>query len=250
MNNYTDINAEAIDRWIGSGNVWWSKAISHETYVSAVNGGWPFDDIPKEWFPPLQGKKVLGLASGGGQQMPVLAAYGADCTLLDYSEKQLESDRFVAEREGYNIELVRADMTKRFPFDDKTFDVVFHPVCNIYIEDVYHVWNECHRVLKHGGLLIASMTHETYYLFDDTDSEPLIVNNKLPWNPLKNSTPEELQRMIDNDEGLEFSHSLTENIGGQLKAGFVLTHLFESKSSDSVIGKYMPQNYHTKAYKP
>ncbi|MDR0964440.1 MAG: class I SAM-dependent methyltransferase [Clostridium sp.] len=163
MNNYTDINAATIDRWIESGNVFWSKPISHATYLEAVQGAWPFPDIPKEWFPPLNGKKILGLASGGGQQMPVLAAYGADCTLLDFSKKQLDSDRLVADREGYQIELVQADMAKRFPFEDETFDVIFHPVCNIYIEDVYLVWNECSRVLKHGGVLIASLTHETYY---------------------------------------------------------------------------------------
>jgi SAM-dependent methyltransferase len=195
-------------------------------------------------------QKSSRAASGGGQQMPVLAAYGADCTLLDYSEKQLESDRFVAEREGYKIELVRADMTKRFPFDDETFDVIFHPVCNNYIEDVYHVWNECHRVLKHGGLLIASLQNGLDFLFDDYETEPLVVKNKLPWNPLKNSTPEELQRMIDNDEGFEFSHSLTENIGGQLKAGFILTDLFETTfSPGDMVSKYMPQVYHTRAYK-
>ncbi|MDR0948565.1 MAG: class I SAM-dependent methyltransferase [Lachnospiraceae bacterium] len=250
MNNYTDINAATIDRWIESGNIFWSKPISHETYLAAVRGAWPFPDIPKEWFPPLKGKKVLGLASGGGQQMPVFAAYGADCTLLDYSKKQLDSDRLVAEREGYRMELVQADMAKRFPFENETFDVIFHPVCNIYIEDVYHIWNECSRVLKHGGVLIASLTHETYYLFDDTDTEPLTVRQTLPWNPLKNATAEELQRMVDNDEGLEFSHSITENIGGQLKAGFILTELFESRAADSVLGKYMPQNYHTRAYKP
>jgi 2-polyprenyl-3-methyl-5-hydroxy-6-metoxy-1,4-benzoquinol methylase len=34
----------------------------------------------------------LGLACGGGQQMPVFAALGADCTVLDYSEKQLASE--------------------------------------------------------------------------------------------------------------------------------------------------------------
>ncbi|MDR0964439.1 MAG: hypothetical protein LBM60_07475 [Clostridium sp.] len=93
-------------------------------------------------------------------------------------------------------------------------------------------------------------SHKLYYLFDDTDTEPLIVRQTLPWNPLKNATAEELQRMVDNDEGLEFSHSITENIGGQLKAGFILTDLFESRSADSVIEKYMPQNYYTRAYKP
>ncbi len=42
--------------------------------------------------------------------MPIFAAAGAVCTVLDYSERQLENERMVAQREGYEIEIVRADM--------------------------------------------------------------------------------------------------------------------------------------------
>lgn len=70
---------------------------------------------------------MLGLASGGGQQMPVFAALGAQCTVLDYSQRQLESERLVAAREGYDITIVRADMTKRLPFDENSFDLIFTP---------------------------------------------------------------------------------------------------------------------------
>jgi hypothetical protein len=45
--------------------------------------------------------------------MPLFTAAGARCTVLDYSEKQLESERMVAEREGYEINNVRADMSNR-----------------------------------------------------------------------------------------------------------------------------------------
>ena len=54
----------------------------------------PTKTMPRNWFPEkLKGLKILGLASGGGQQMPVFAALGADCTVLDYSEKQLENEK-------------------------------------------------------------------------------------------------------------------------------------------------------------
>ena len=93
--SYTDINAETIDRWIKDG--WeWGVPISHEEFLNAKNGEWqvlltPTRPVPKEWFPPLNGCKILGLASCGGQQMPVFTALGADCTVLDYSDKQIES---------------------------------------------------------------------------------------------------------------------------------------------------------------
>ena len=101
---YQDANAAVIDRWIAEG--WeWGKPIDHETYLQAQNGQWsvvltPTKPVPREWFGDLKGKKLLGLASGGGQQMPVFTAAGAECTVLDYSEKQLESEQAVAEREG------------------------------------------------------------------------------------------------------------------------------------------------------
>ena len=101
--NYADINASTIDRWIDEG--WeWGIPISHESFEKAKRGEWevfltPTKPVPRAWLGDLRGKKVLGLASGGGQQMPVFAALGAECTVLDYSSRQLESERAVSERE-------------------------------------------------------------------------------------------------------------------------------------------------------
>ena len=114
--SYQDINCKTIDRWVDDG--WeWGKPISREVYAAAKNGQWdvkltPVKFVPHDWFGDLKGRRVLGLAAGGGQQMPIFAALGAKCTVLDYSEKQLESERMVAQREGYDITIVRADMTK------------------------------------------------------------------------------------------------------------------------------------------
>ena len=224
--NYTDINASTIDRWIEEG--WeWGVPIDHETYLKALSGEWdvlltPTKPVPHEWFGGLKGKKLLGLASGGGQQMPIFAALGADCTVLDYSEKQLESERLVAQREGYRIRIVRGDMTKRLPFDDGEFDIVFHPVSNCYVKDVLHVWRECARVLKKGGVLLSGTDHFVNHLVDD-DEERIV--NRMPFDPLEN--PGQMKQLEENDGGVQFSHTITEQIGGQLKAGFRLTDMYE-----------------------
>lgn len=68
--------------------------------MDACQGNWnvkltPTKFVPHEWFGELRGKKVLGLASGGGQQMPVFSALGALCAVLDYSEEQLKSERLL-----------------------------------------------------------------------------------------------------------------------------------------------------------
>ena len=223
--NYQDINAATIDRWVEEG--WeWGKPISHEAYVDALNGKWdmlltPTKPVPHSWFGDLKGKKVLGLASGGGQQMPIFAALGADCTVLDYSPRQLESERMVADREGYPIRIIRADMTKPLPFEDEEFDLIFHPVSNCYVEEVKPIYRECWRVLKHGGILMAGLEIGINFLVND--DEKTIVN-EMPFNPLKNEKHRKL--LEEQDCGMQFSHTLEEQLGGQLEAGLVLTHLY------------------------
>ena len=237
MERYTDINAETIDRWVEEG--WkWGIPITHEQYLEATEGKLdvvltPTKTVPHEWFGDIKGKKLLGLASGGGQQMPAFRAAGADCTVMDLSDRQLESERMVSEREGYAISIVKADMTERFPFDDETFDIIFHPVSNCYIKDVQHVWNECFRVLKRGGILLAGMDNGFNFLFDDEGTE---VKYTLPFDPLSN--PEQMKDLQDTDSGVQFSHTLEEQLGGQLRAGFVLTDLYEDTNGEGKLHEH------------
>jgi len=237
--SYTEINAKTIDSWVEAG--WeWGTPISPEEYAQAVKGKYdvlltPSKYVPKEWFPELRGKKLLGLACGGGQQMPIFAALGADCTVLDYSGKQLANEKYVAEREGYKINIVNADMTKRLPFENDTFDLIFHPVANCYIENVYHVWDECYRVLKKGGRLLAGVGTGINYLFDDIEKSLEIVN-KLPFNPLKNK--DQMEKLEKSNDGIQFSHTLEEQIGGQLNAGFILKHLYEDHDRVGLLREY------------
>ena len=228
---YQDINAQTIDRWVEEG--WeWGIPITHEVYENACRGQWdvvltPTKPVPHSWFGELRGKKVLGLASGGGQQMPIFAALGADCTVLDYSQKQLESERLVAQREGYDITIVRADMTKPLPFADGSFDLIFHPVSNCYVREVEPIFRECFRVLKQGGALLCGLGNEVNYLVDDDET---VISNTMPFDPLAN----DLQRkqLEAEDCGMQFSHNMEQQLGGQLKAGFVLTDLYSDTNGE------------------
>lgn len=224
--NYQDINAKTIDSWIKDG--WeWGKPITHEQFAAAKAGDWdvfltPTKPMPHEWLGALAGKALLGLASGGGQQMPIFSARGAVCTVLDYSPLQIASENEVAAREGYTIRAIRGDMTKPLPFADESFDIIFHPVSNCYIEEVAPVFAECRRVLKKGGILVCGLDIGTNFIVDGSEQH---IVNKLPFNPLKN--PAQMAQLEAEDGGVQFSHTLEEQIGGQLKAGFTLTDLYE-----------------------
>ncbi len=249
MNNqksYTQINAKTWDSWAKNGCEW-SIPVSHEECLAAKEGNWgvyltPCIHVPKEWFGEIKGKRILGLASGGGQQMPIFSLLGADCTVLDYSDEQLQRERDVAAREGYSIEIVKGDMTNPLPFPDNSFDLIFHPVSNCYVEDVFSIWKECYRVLKNGGSLLAGFDNGMNFLFDDNGTLPLTAVNRLPFNPLK-MDPDVRDRMIQNGEGVQFSHSLEEEIGGQLQAGFLLKALYEDRDREGcgILREYTPQ---------
>lgn len=248
---YTDVNSETIDRWVAEG--WeWGTPISHEVYAKAAAGEWsvvltPTKPVPKDWFCDLKGAKVLGLASGGGQQMPIFAALGAECTVLDYSKAQLESERMVAEREGYSIELVRADMTKPLPFADERFDLIFHPVSNCYVEEVLPIWRECHRVLKPGGILLAGLDNGMNYAYDE--ERPENPWRPLPFDPL--ADPALLEESLARGEGVQFSHTAVEQLDGQLRAGFQLTHIWEDTNGVGFLHEMgVPTFYMTRAVKP
>ena len=248
-NNYIEINSNFFDKWVEEG--WeWGQPISHEVYEKAKNNDWfvvltPTKPVPKEWFCEMKNARILGLASGGGQQMPIFSALGANCTVLDYSEKQLQSEKEVAERENYEIEIVRADMTKSLPFEDESFDLIFHPVSNSYIEDVLPVWMECYRILKRGGILLAGIDNGINYIFDDDETS---VVDKLPFNPLKDK--QLFEKSIRENWAIQFSHTIEEQVGGQLKAGFVLTDIYHDTNGTGRLHEFnVPTFYATRAIK-
>jgi len=237
MKSYTKINAKMFDRWVEEG--WeWGQPISLETYNLAKKGKYelyltPTKTVPKHWIGNVQGKKVLGLASGGGQQMPILQALGATVTCLDISKTQLETEKKFAKMAGYEIELVEADMIKPLPFADETFDLIIHPISNVYIEKVEPVFKEAYRILKKGGTLLSGLDNGLNFAFDDEDGKILF---DLPFNPLKDK--EQYDYMVENDYGIQFSHTLEEQIGGQLKVGFILEDLYE----DTNLSGYLHEN--------
>ena len=228
---YQDVNARAVDRWVSGG--WaWGRPISHEEFARAQDGSWemlltPTRPVPQRWWPALEGARVLGLASGGGQQMPLLTAAGARCTVLDYSGAQLESERTVAAREGYGIDVIRADMTRPLPFADDSFDLVVNPVSLIFVREVEPLWREVARVLRPGGVLMSGLDLGINYVVDD--EEATIVRG-LPFDPV--ADPELAEELARDDGGMQFSHSLEESLGGLLRAGFSLDDLYEDTNGE------------------
>lgn len=258
--NILEHNRRAWDRQVEGRNPW-TLPVGPEAILAAQKGDWailltPCKPVPHEWLPGLLGKRVLCLASGGGQQGPVLAAAGARVTVLDNSPKQLERDRMVAGREGLEIATVQGDMADLSMFPDASFDFIVHPVSNVFAPDVLPVWREAFRVLCRGGVMVAGFNNPALYLFDYSLAErtgKLEVRYALPYSDLEQLSDEEQQRFAEEGEPFEFSHTLEDQIAGQIAAGFVITGFFEDRDpreADNPLSRFMPVFIATRAVKP
>jgi len=252
-------NREAWDRQVEGGNAW-TIPVGPEEIAAARAGEWtiyltPTKPVPHEWLPELAGRQVLCLASGGGQQGPILAAAGAQVTVFDNSPRQLMRDRLVAEREGLAIAAVEGDMADLGVFPDQTFHAIVHPVSNVFVPDVRPVWREAYRVLKAGGVLIAGFDNPITHAFDYEEIERtgrIEIKYALPYSDLEQLSETEKQRYQEEGIPFEFGHTLEDQIGGQIAAGFAITGLYEDRDrnpEDSPLRAYMATYIATRAIK-
>ena len=249
-------NREAWNREVEGGANRWSQPVDSEVIARAKQGEFSIlltenIPVPFKWFPPLKGADVLCLASGGGQQGPVLAAAGANVTVFDNSPRQLEQDQLVAEREALSLNTVEGDAADLSRFADESFDLVFNPCSTVFMQDVRAVWKEAYRVLRHGGVLMTGSMNPVHYIFDlyKADEGSLEVAHSIPYSDLTSIPKEDLDELIEKGLPVEFGHSLTDLLGGQCDAGFVISDVYEDYMLDSPLHKYHPSYLATRAVK-
>ncbi|QKM57001.1 class I SAM-dependent methyltransferase [Burkholderia glumae] len=247
--NIFDHNRMAWDRQAKS-RCEWSQPVSADVIAAARRGDWSVHltpgPLPPDWLTDVRGQRILCLASAGGQQAPILAAAGAEVTVFDASAMQLAQDEWVARRDGLALNIAQGDMCDLSDFEDESFDIVIHPISNLYVPDVRPVWHECFRVLRaRGGRLLSSFFNPVVFV---ADRDPELAEQglirprfKIPYADVRDLTPAELA--LKRAEGaLVFGHSLSEQIGGQLEAGFLLKGFYEDEQPKPrfVIDNFLP----------
>lgn len=251
----TAYNRLAWDRRVDEGDQW-TIPVGAEEVAAARMGRWhvaltPSRAVPRDWFPPLEGTHTLCLAGAGGQQAPILAAARARVTVFDNSPRQLAQDRFVAERDGLDIVTVQGDMRDLSAFGDAAFDLVVHPCSNCFVAEIRGVWREVARVLAPGGVLLAGFINPMSFIFDEAaaDLGDLVVRHRLPYRDDTHLEAAQLAALQDRGEPMVFSHSLEEQIGGQLEAGLTLTAILEDDWPGKPLSRYAPSFIATRAVK-
>ncbi len=250
-------NKRAWDKQVDGGVNPWTQPVTSEQIAKARTGDWLIvlteqKRVPIHWFtqyPSLAGLDVLCLASGGGQQGPILAAAGANVTVFDNSPRQLAQDWMVAERDELTLTTVEGDAADLSLFADASFDLIVHPVSNLFMPEVRPMWREAARVLRPGGVLISGFMNPDIYVFDPEPADGVFrALYALPYSDLRFDDAERTRRF--GDAPIEFSHTLADLIGGQLDAGLMLTAMYEDRHVDNAqASAFMPSYFATRAIK-
>lgn len=230
----------------------WTIPVSEQELENTKKGNWnivltPKKAVPHNWFPELNGLKVLGLASGGGQQGPILATLGANVTIFDNSDKQLQQDETISNKFNLDIKTLQGDMKDLSVFEDNSFDLIFNPCSVLFVDNVLPVWKECYRVLKPNGILMTGLINPISFQIDE---QSLKLIYKQPFSDLHSLPAEKVEELIKNKEALQYGHSLTDQINGQLQAGFSLTNMYEDNwGGENNLDDYFPAFLATRAIK-
>ena len=254
MTDYIKSNQKFWEEWSQAKGPW-SQPVSLEQIEEVRQGDLKI--LPRAWqAKSWRGLKVLGLALAGGQQIPLLCATGARVTSFDFSEEQLKKDQEVCQKAGLKVIPQKGEMEDLSCFKAGSFDFVLNGVSTCWTKNVQKVYQEVFRVLKPKGVFVTEFTNPVFYsldwrLYEKTGELKMI--HKIPYSDLKSLSSLEIQSRIKNKEhGFEFSHTLTDLIGGQTKVGFKITGLYETyweRGESSALDSLMPPVIVTRAIK-
>lgn len=225
----------------------WSTPYPDEVIESARQGDWsviltPNKEVPADWFPAfpdLSGVRILALASGGGQQVPIFAAAGAEVVSFDGSDTQLRKDEETCARHGLAITTRQGDMADLRGFEEGSFDLIFNPVSNVFAESLAPIWEGCFRVLRSGGRLLTGFMNPCFFLFDHEvleETGKLVVKHRLPYSDMDHADAGLLSDQLEAQLSVEYSHSWEEQIGGMCEAGFAITGFYEDDWDEESTG--------------
>ena len=149
-----------------------------DDYVSVIydKQRTPKTDYPKRLIDNLVKKynlnsnsKLLELGCGRGDFLLEFQKYGFDCRGLDRASSSINNE--------LGLKVKKCNLEKEsFPYNDASFDVVYHKSVIEHVYDPVNIMQETHRVLKPGGkvIILTPDWHTTWKVFfeDFTHARP------------------------------------------------------------------------------
>ena len=243
MDEISCANSRAWDKEEETGS-WWSKIVEEDLITKAKEGNLELRvtterTVPESWSKRLKDKKVLVLCGGGGQQTPLIAAYGADVTSLDISENQIKKDREALSRYSLEAKTIVGDVLS-LPFEEESFDAVVNPISLNFVSNLDKAYSEIDRVLKKGGIFMMGIANPVLYIFDEKKMEKkLKVKYTLPFSSDRSLSEKEYRKRIVRRDTIEFSHTLESIITPLLRRGFVIEDFFSDRALSEPTDSYI-----------
>ena len=245
--DYENLNRLAWDEEVRRNN-FWTRIAAEEEIEKAKLGRpeirlSPLAFVPQDWIFDAKGKDLLLLAGGGGQQTPIMSAFGSIVTTVDISEGQLDQDRKALERYGLSATLIQHTIEK-LPLKNESFDYILNPVSLCFISDIEAVFSEAFRVLRKNGVFIFGIANPVLYIFDERKQErKLSVKYTLPFSDEISKSRREQEKMKKTKDTFEYSHTLSEIIGGILDAGFIIDGFYSDKADSEPTDSFIYDSY-------
>lgn len=191
-----------------------------ETVPERLSGMYPSNVLSG-----AEGKDVLCLASGGGQQSAVFGLLGARVTVLDLTEGQLEGDRTAAAHYGYEVTTIRGDMRDLSCLADESFDLVYQGNSMAWVPDVLQIYVRVVRVLRPGGVYrvdFANPATEFIDCWNSWDGEGYRIT--VPY-----AVTEKIERPDkDGPDSIQFRHHMGDIFNGLLAVGLSIQQVQDS----------------------
>ena len=225
------------ERWndLANANVEYSRPFLNFTVKEAENYIYRHGILKN-----VDGIQVLYLASGGGQDSVAFGLLGAEVTVLDLSDVQLQHDHLAAAHHGLQIKTIQGDMRDLSVFPDNQFGIVWQMYSINFIPSVEPVFAEVHRVLKPGGIYFLQFANPFSIGIDnakwDGKAYPLTslyidgeyLSERFPYWDVKQPDGSLVKRLSPH----EFRHTLGSVLNGLASLDFKLLGLWEWMKKD------------------
>jgi len=226
-----DIAKYNVDRWrsLASAEAIFTRPdfrLDKHTAHNRLNGEGKLGDVA--------GKEVLCLAGGGGQQSIAFALLGANVTVVDLSEEQLQRDADAAAHYKVKVSLLRKDMRDLSSLDESSFDVVCHPYSLNFVRHVHEVFRQVARVLRTGGIYQFNCANPAFMSLRGSDWTGRGYLITLPYVDGAEIIYQDEDWVFKGKPPLEsippckeYRHTMSSLVKGLTANGFVITDLTE-----------------------
>lgn len=178
----------------------------------------------------INGKTVIDLGCGGGQNAVALAKIGAKVTAVDFSPEQIKLAENLASELDAAIDFITGEISDLSRLSKSTFDIAISACAIAYVPDINSTFAEAFRILKPGGKFILSDMNPLQYIIDEIDGG-VEFNHKYPYEPIMLKWRWEFDELQRAPGFQHYVRSIACYHNALTVAGFTVSNILEPQST-------------------